>query len=298
MSKLNACLLAMLAYFIWGLSPLYFKSIQSLPASEIIIHRIIWSAVGCMILLAFIKQKQWWKPLLEKPKYLLILICTGVMLSGNWLLYVWAINSGYMLETSLGYYINPLLSVFLGMVVLKERLRLFQWIAIGLALIGVMIQIILLGKLPWISLLLGLSFAIYGLVRKIVPIKVLPGMCVETWVLVPIALCWLWLHPSAVTLQSEFWHSNLWWLAIFAGPLTLIPLILFNIAAKNLPYSTIGFLQYISPTLVFLLAVFYFGEALNFYTMLTFGFIWVALVFFSLDSYIMRKRYSFLMKDK
>ncbi|WP_392565976.1 EamA family transporter RarD [Utexia brackfieldae] len=290
MSKVTAFFLGITAYVIWGLSPIYFKSIQALPATEIILHRIIWSAICCLLVLFFITQKSQWLLLLKHPKYIVILMCTGLILSGNWLLYVWAINNGYMFETSLGYYINPLISVFLGMVVLKEKLQKLQWLAIILAATGVLIQIILLGSLPWISLLLGLSFAFYGLIRKIVPVQVFTGMFIETWILVPVALFWLWYHPTAETLQPYFWGDHLWLLCMLAGPLTLVPLILFNLAAKNLPYSTIGFLQYTSPTLVFLLATFYFKEHLNLYTLITFAFIWAALIIFSINSYMMVRK--------
>lgn len=289
MSQSRALILGIVAYLIWGLSPIYFKSIASLPASEIIFHRIIWAAFFCAIFMFFYREHKWWQLLIKQPKYLLILLCTGLMLSGNWLLYVWAINNHYMLEASLGYYINPLLSVLLGTIVLKERMRKLQWFAVGLAFIGVIIQIILIGDLPWISLLLALSFAIYGLVRKIVPVKVLPGMMVETWILVPVALLWLCFNSSSATLTEAFWTGPTIWLCMLAGPLTLVPLILFNLAAKSLPYSTIGFLQYVSPTLVFLLAIFYFHEYFSIEKLVTFSFIWLALVIFSLDSYLIRK---------
>lgn len=294
MSQSKAFLLGVLAYLIWGLSPIYFKVIAHLPASEIIFHRIIWSAFFCTIFIFFYKEHKWWAPLLKQPKYLLVLFCTGLTLSCNWLLYVWAINNHYMLEASLGYYINPLLSVLLGTLVLKEKMRKLQWFAVGLAFIGVLIQIVLLGELPWISLLLALSFASYGLIRKIVPIKVLPGMMVETWILVPVALLWLWFNPDSVTLTAPFWTGSMAWLCMLAGPLTLVPLILFNLAAKNLPYSTIGFLQYVSPTLVFLLAIFYFHESFSVEKLFTFGFIWLALCIFSIDSYLIRKGGKFI----
>lgn len=296
MSKYQAYLLGITAYLIWGISPIYFKSIETLSATEIIIHRIIWSAVCCVGLFIFIRQKHWWKPLLDNPKYFIILIFTGLTLSVNWFIYVWAINNGYMLETSLGYYINPLLSVCLGMVVLKEHMSKLQWLAIIIAAIGVLIQIVLLGKLPWISLLLGLSFAAYGLIRKMVPVKVFPGMVVETWTLFPCALLWLWLHPESQSMQPDFWGSSLSYLCMLAGPLTLVPLILFNLAAKNLPYSSIGFLQYISPTLVFILAICFFDEAMSYSKLLTFTFIWFALVLFSLDSYLTRKGGKFVTR--
>ncbi|WP_392561916.1 EamA family transporter RarD [Orbus sturtevantii] len=296
MSQSKALMLGIIAYLIWGLSPIYFKSIASLPASEIIFHRIIWAAFFCAIFILFYKQHQWWRPLFEHPKYLMVLFCTGLMLSANWLLYVWAINNHYMLEASLGYYINPLFSVSLGTIVLKERMRTMQWFAVVLALIGVIIQIILIGELPWISLLLALSFASYGIIRKIVPINVLPGMVVETWILVPVALLWLLFNPASMTLTEVFWSSHLMWLCILAGPLTLVPLILFNLAAKNLPYSTIGFLQYMSPTLVFLLAIFYFHENFSLEKLATFGFIWLALCVFSLDTYLTRRGGKFIRR--
>lgn len=282
-------MLGVFAYLIWGLSPIYFGMIASLPASEIIFHRIIWSAFFCAIFIFFYKEHQWWKPLIEQPKYFLILFTTGMMLSANWLLYVWAINNHYMLEASLGYYINPLISVSLGTLVLKEKMRKLQWVAVLLALLGVLIQIILIGELPWISIILALSFAMYGLIRKVVPIKVLPGMMVETWMLVPVALIWLLCSPEWITLTPAFWTGHWVWLCMLAGPLTLVPLILFNLAAKNLPYSTIGFLQYMSPTLIFLLAIFYFKENFAVEKLVTFGFIWMALCIFSLDTYLTRK---------
>lgn len=296
MSQSKALTLGIIAYLIWGLSPIYFKSIQSLPASEIIFHRIIWSAFFCAIFIFFYKEHKWWKPLLNQPKYILILFCTGLTLSANWLLYVWAINNHYMLEASLGYYINPLLSVLLGTLVLKEHMRKLQWFAVAFAFIGVLIQILLIGQLPWISLLLAFSFAAYGLIRKIVPIKVLPGMAIETWTLVPVALFWLWFSPNSLTLTESFWTGNMVWLCMLAGPLTLVPLILFNLSAKHLPYSTIGFLQYVSPTLVFLLAIFYFNENFSLVKLATFGFIWLALCIFSLDTYLTRKGGKFIAR--
>lgn len=296
MSQSKALTLGIIAYLIWGLSPIYFKSIQSLPASEIIFHRIVWSAFFCAIFIFFYKEHKWWKPLLSQPKYILILFFTGLTLSANWLLYVWAINNHYMLEASLGYYINPLLSVLLGTLVLKEHMRKLQWFAVAFAFIGVLIQILLIGQLPWISLLLAFSFATYGLIRKIVPIKVLPGMAIETWTLVPVALIWLWFSPTSVTLTESFWSGKMVWLCMLAGPLTLVPLILFNLSAKNLPYSTIGFLQYVSPTLVFLLAIFYFNENFSLVKLATFGFIWLALCIFSLDTYLTRKGGKFIAR--
>lgn len=289
MSQSRALLLGIIAYMIWGLSPIYFNAIAGLPASEIIFHRIIWAAFFCAIFIFFYKEHQWWKPLIAQPKYIAILFITGLMLSANWLLYVWAINNHYMLEASLGYYINPLISVSLGTLVLKERMRKLQWCAVIFALLGVLVQILLIGELPWISILLALSFATYGLIRKVVPINVLPGMMVETWVLVPVALIWLCYNPQSSTLTTAFWSSHWVWLCMLAGPLTLVPLILFNLAAKNLPYSTLGFLQYMSPTLVFLLAIFYFQESFAVEKLITFGFIWLALCIFSLDTYLTRK---------
>ena len=284
-------LLGIIAYFIWGLFPLYFKMLETVPAVEIIAHRAIWSALFGALLLLIWKHPGWWRELRDNPKRLAVLTGSGLLIACNWLVYVWAVNNGRMLEASLGYYINPLVNVLLGMLLLGERLRRLQWVAVGLAALGVLQQLWQAGSIPWVSLALALSFGFYGLIRKQAPVAALPGLVVETWLLLPLAIVWLLLHPAAVSAQSEFWSSTTALWLISAGFVTLIPLLCFNAAARHLPYTTLGFLQYIAPTLVLLLAVFFYGEPLESSKLLAFVCIWAGLLVYSLDIWlVLRKR--------
>jgi chloramphenicol-sensitive protein RarD len=283
-------ILGLTAYIIWGLFPLYFKAIASVPAVEIIVHRVLWSALFGSLLLLVWKHPGWWRELRENPQRLAILALSGTLIAANWLTYVWAVNNGRMVEASLGYYINPLVNVLLGMLLLGERLRRIQWLAVGLATVGVAQQVWQVGSLPWVSLALALSFGAYGLIRKQAPVKALPGLVAETWMLVPIALGWLLLNPIATSAQAEFWTtSEAWWL-VAAGPITLVPLVAFNAAARHLPYTTLGFLQYIAPTLVLSQAVLLFGEHLSSSTLIAFAFIWAGLAIYSVDAWFSLRR--------
>ncbi|MGP0173979.1 EamA family transporter RarD [Pseudomonas sp. NCHU5208] len=283
-------LLGLTAYIIWGLFPIYFKALQAVPALEIIVHRALWSALFGALLLAVWKHPGWWRELREHPKRLLVLAGCGLLIASNWLIYVWAVNNDRMLEASLGYYINPLVNVLLGLLILGERLRRLQWLAVGLAALGVLQQVWQVGSLPWVSLALALSFGFYGLIRKQAPVAALPGLVVETWLLLPVALIWLALHPAAMSSQGEFWSSGEVLLLALAGPITLIPLVCFNAAARHLPYTTLGFLQYIAPTLVMLQAVLLFGEHFDPAKLMAFACIWAGLVVYSLDIWINSRR--------
>ncbi|MBF7144324.1 MULTISPECIES: EamA family transporter RarD [Pseudomonas] len=282
--------LGLIAYGLWGLFPIYFKALQSVPAMEIIVQRVLWSAVFAVLTLLVWKHPGWWKALVDNPKRFLILMCSGSLIAGNWLVYVWAVNNGRMLEASLGYYINPLVNVLLGMLLLGERLRRLQWIAVGLAVIGVAQQLWRVGSLPWVSLALALSFAFYGLIRKKAPVAALPGLLVETWLLLPLALGWLLFHGDAMTAQAAFWPTPVGLLLIAAGPVTLVPLLCFTAAARDLPYATLGFLQYMAPTLVLALAVTFYGEHLSTANLIAFGFIWMALAVYSVDVWQVLRR--------
>ncbi len=278
-------LLGISAYTIWGLFPLYFKAIAQVPALEIIAHRILWSALFGALLLLVWKHPKWFSDLRSNPRRFAVLVASGALIAVNWLVYVWAVNNGRMLEASLGYYINPLINVLLGMLLLGERLRRLQWLAVALASIGVAQQLWLAGHVPWVSLALAFSFAFYGLIRKQAPVAALPGLVVETWLLVPFAIVWLAMNPNAVSMQASFWSSTqLLWLAA-AGPVTLVPLLCFNAAARHLPYAALGFLQYVAPTLVLLQAVLLFGEHLSSSTLIAFAFIWAALAVYSVDAW-------------
>ncbi|QXG40632.1 EamA family transporter RarD [Pseudomonas viridiflava] len=283
-------ILGLSAYTIWGLFPIYFKAIAAVPAIEIIIHRVLWSALFGSIVLMFWKHPGWWRELRDNPKRLAVLALSGSLIAANWIVYVWAVNNGRMVEASLGYYINPLVNVLLGMVLLGERLRRLQWLAVGFAAAGVAQQVWQVGNLPWVSLVLPLTFGFYGLIRKKAPVAALPGLVVETWMLVPLALIWLALNPGALSAQAEFWTtSQAIWLAA-AGPVTLIPLVCFNAAARHLPYTTLGFLQYLAPTLVLLLAVLLYDEHMNASTIVTFACIWAGLAIYSIDAWLSLRR--------
>lgn len=277
-------LLGLLAYSIWGLFPLYFKTLESTPAEEVIVHRVLWSALCSAALLLLWRHRGWWQQLYNHPKRFIVLTASGALIASNWLIYVWAVHHDRMVEASLGYYINPLVNVLLAMLFLRERLRRLQWLAIGLAAVGVGLQVLSLGKVPWISLALACSFGFYGLIRKQAPVAALPGLTIETWLLVPVALAWLWFNPQAVSMQSGFVGSGqMFWLAA-AGPVTLLPLLCFNEAAKNLPYASLAFLQYITPTVLLLLAVLVFNEPFSAHSFVFFGFIWAALALYSWDA--------------
>lgn len=276
--------LGLMAYCTWGLFPLYFKSLGGIPAEEVIAHRILWSAVFSVALLMLWRHQGWWQQLYHHPKRFLILTLSGSLIASNWLIYVWAVNHDRLVEASLGYYISPLVNVLLAMLVLHERLRRLQWLAIALAAIGVTLQVWSLGKVPWVSLALACSFGLYGLIRKQAPVAALPGLTVETWLLVPVAVLWLWINPQAISMQSDFiGSSQMLWLAA-TGPVTLLPLLCFNAAAKHLPYASLAFLQYITPSVLLLLAVLVFKEPFAAESFLFFGFIWAALAVYSWDA--------------
>lgn len=283
-------LLGLTTFSIWGLFPLYFKAVEQYAALEIVTQRAIWSALfGALVLLLW-KHPGWWQELLAHPKRIGVLMISSVLIASNWLIYVWAVNNNHMVEASLGYYINPLVNVMLGLLILRERLRPLQWLAVAMAALGVALQLITLGEFPWVSIALALSFGSYGLLRKQAPVAALPGLVVETWLLLPLALVWLLFFGSGTSTEPAFWRTTdaLWLMA--AGPVTLIPLLCFNAAARHLPYSTLGFLQYITPTLLLILAVRVYHEPFPADRQLAFIFIWAGLAVYSYDAWrIMRK---------
>ena len=282
-SQRQGVIYALCAYTLWGLAPIYFKTIAAVPAAEILTHRMIWSCALLMVLTLLARQWHKVQAVLRQPKVLLTLAFTSVTVGGNWLLFIWAINNGHMLDASLGYYINPLFNVLLGMLFLSEKLRRLQWWAVGLAVIGVAIQLIAFGSLPWIALVLASSFAVYGLIRKKLALDALTGLLIETLIMLPPAAIYLWGFADSPTshLTQNDWHLNL--LLIAAGAVTTAPLLCFTAAATRLKLSTLGFFQYIGPSLMFILAVTLYGEALALDKMITFACIWSALVLFTLD---------------
>lgn len=283
-------LLGLTTFSIWGLFPLYFKAVEQYSAFEIVTQRAIWSALFGTLVLLLWKHPGWWQELLAHPKRIGVLMISSLLIATNWLIYVWAVNHGHMVEASLGYYINPLVNVLLGLLILRERLRPLQWLAVAMAAVGVALQLVTLGEFPWVSIALALSFGTYGLLRKQAPVAALPGLVVETWLLLPVALVWLLLFGEGISTTAAFWTQPeaLWLMA--AGPVTLIPLLCFNAAARHLPYSTLGFLQYITPTLLLALAVLLFKEPFPADRQLAFFCIWAGLAVYSYDAWRIMRR--------
>lgn len=278
-------ILACMAFFMWGLAPIYFKLLQHISAFEILMHRVVWSVLFIVIIVAVMNQWHKVQHVLKHPKLIAMLVITATLLGFNWGLFIWAVNNDHMLDASLGYYINPLLNVLLGMLFLSEKLRKWQALAVALALFGVVIQVISFGSFPVVALSLAGSFAVYGLLRKKLPIESLPGLLLEALILLPVALVYWWL--MAPSNSSDFvandWHTNV--LLISAGVITTLPLLCFTGAAKRLQYTTLGFFQYIGPSLMFVLAVVFYGEVFSAERIVTFACIWSALAIFSWDSY-------------
>lgn len=281
---------AVAAYTMWGIAPLYFKLIADIASGEILVHRIVWSSLLLFLLLFFMGKVPATVRALKQSKTLLVLTLSASILAANWFLFIWAVNNDHLLDASLGYYINPLLNVALGMMFLGERLRKLQIVAVVLAVIGVGVQLVMLGSLPIISFALAGSFACYGLIRKKLPIDTFIGLFIESLVMLPVALLIWHFYLSSVTANMFNNDITLNLLLIFAGIVTTAPLLCFTAAAKRLPLSTLGFFQYIGPSIMFLLATFHYQEPLSSAKLVTFAFIWSALALYSLDSFRHQKK--------
>jgi chloramphenicol-sensitive protein RarD len=273
------------AYVLWGLFPIYWKLLHQVPALQVIGHRIAWSFVLLIVVILLTKQWKQFHSAAITPKTLGIYSIAAVLLSLNWLVYVWGVNAGFIVETSLGYFINPLLSVLLGVMFLRERLRPAQWIPVGLAAAGVIYLTVAYGRLPWIALSLAFSFGIYGLVKKLAPLGSLYGLTLETAIVFPIALIYLLVVDFTGT--GAFLHQGALTdiLLIGTGVVTSIPLLLFASAARQIPLTVIGILQFIAPTLQFLIGVFLYHEAFDQSRLIGFSLVWLALLIFWLESY-------------
>jgi chloramphenicol-sensitive protein RarD len=275
-------LLGFSAYLLWGVLPLYFKAIHHVGPFEIVSHRIVWSLIFLAALASVWRKWSGIRAALAAPRLLLTLVLTAFLIGVNWLVYIYAVVSGHVLEGSLGYYLNPLVNVLLGVVLLKERLSLFQKVAVGLAATGVAILAAGAGSALWISLALAGSFALYGYFRKVAPVDAVEGLAIETILLCPLALAFVfWIQTSG---QGSFLQDRTTdILLVFGGAITAVPLLLFTAAARRLPYSTLGFLQYVAPSMQFLLAVWAFGEPLTTAHIVCFTLIWTALAIFIVE---------------
>ncbi|WP_256078538.1 EamA family transporter RarD [Massilia sp. YIM B04103] len=284
-------LYAVLAFLCWGLFPLYFHALGAMPAMEILAHRMLWSLVFLAVVLLLRRQWSWLGAVLRQPKVLASFIASSLLLSANWFVYIWAVNNGHVIDASLGYFINPLFNVLLGLLVLKEKLRRGQWLAIGVAASGVLWLTWQAGQLPWIALLLGISFGGYGLLRKTAALAALEGLSFETLLLFPLAagyVVWLTLHGANTFLNTD--SSAMRWLLAAAGPITAIPLLLFAAGARRIPLSVLGMLQYISPTMQMLLGMFVFHEAFSSERLAGFIVIWSALALYMAEGWWASRR--------
>lgn len=286
----HGVLFAIAAYTIWGVAPIYFKLLAAVPAVEILSHRIIWSFILVFGLILLTKRFARLRPLLSHRPTMLKLALATLLLGGNWYLFIWAVNADRILDASLGYYINPLLNVAIGMAFFGERMRRMQWVAIAMAVTGVMIQIISFGEVPWIALVLATSFSVYGGIRKRLPVDSITGLWLETLILLPLVLIYMlfFANSAAADMLQNTWMLNL--LLIAAGIVTTVPLLCFTAAAQRIRYSTLGFFQYIGPSLMFIVAVWLYNEPLATDKLVTFAIIWAALALYSIDTIIFQSR--------
>jgi len=275
---------AIAAYFMWGLAPIYFKLLTAVTSDEIMVHRVVWSCILLLIIIVLSKKWPSLIALISKPKVLAQLFVTALFLATNWFLFIWAINNDHLLDASLGYFINPLFSVALGVIFLGERLRKWQLFAVVLAVSGVLIQLISMGTLPIVSLALAGSFGIYGLLRKKMHVDSFIGLFIESLLMLPIAFIYWQFFVNSETSNMFNNTLSLNMTLMFAGIITTAPLLCFTAAAKRLTLSTVGFFQYIGPSIMFVLATFYYDEPLLMAKLITFAFIWFALLIYSIDS--------------
>lgn len=281
---------AALAYILWGLFPLYIKQVAHVPALEVVAHRSLWSMVFVAMLLIGLRRLGWVRDVLRRPRVLAITLVSALLLSSNWLVYVWAVSHDRVLDASLGYFINPLVNVMLGYAVLHERPRPVQWLAVALAAAGVAWLTLGAGTLPWVALTLAGSFGLYGLLRKVAPLGAMEGLALETALLAPLAaglVAVLLVRGDGVFLRGDA-TTDLW--LLLAGPFTAIPLLLFAAGARRVTLATLGLLQYLGPSLQFLLGVFLYHEPFDPARALGFVLIWSGLVVYSGEGLWQRAR--------
>ncbi|MBN9656462.1 EamA family transporter RarD [Halobacillus sp. GSS1] len=282
------------AYILWGVLPIYWKMIQEIPAFEILAHRIVWSFLfmGIIIMITR-KQKEFireCRQIVKNKKQLIGITLASITISINWVTYILAVNTDHVVEASLGYYINPLVSILLGMIVLKEKFSKAQWLAFLLAALGVIYMTVNFGSVPWLALLLAFSFGSYGLLKKLVPLNAMFGLTIETLIVTPIAMVFLLQQQSGQWSTIDFWS---WTTAIVfgAGIVTAIPLLLFSGGAKRIPLSMVGFLQYFAPTIMLIIGIFLYDEPFTDVHAVSFTLIWAGLAVYTITRVKRLKRY-------
>lgn len=290
MTNFAGLLAAAGAFILWGVFPVYWKLLQDVPAYEILCHRMAWSLVLTLGLVALTGRRAVFRQALKERQNLTTFTATGLLLAVNWLLYIWAVNAGFIVEASLGYFINPLINVFFGMIFFREKMRPVQWFALFLAFLGVLYLTIYYGRFPWIALVLGFSFATYGLLHKKNSLGSLDALCLETGILfLPAAAILVGLAYSG---GGSFGRIDLsgTLLLVGTGLITTVPLLLFGYAAHKIPLSTLGLMQYLAPSINLLLGVFVYGEEFPQARMIGFMLIWAALAIFMAESLLRRFR--------
>jgi chloramphenicol-sensitive protein RarD len=271
---------AFLAYLFWGIFPLYWKLVPSVHAFEIVCHRIVWSLLTLVICIQLTKQWPSVRGVLRDSPRLGLCFLAASLISVNWLIFIWAVQNGYVVESSLGYFINPMLNVVLGVLLFQERLHRIQWLAVAIAFAGVAVMTVQTGEFPWIAVSLACTFSMYSAVKKKTTMPALSGLGMETGILAPLSMVALVMFASG---QGTAEHRTVWTWVLLAlgGPITTLPLVLFAAAAKKVPMVAMGMLQYISPSMQFLLGVMLFGEKVTTGRCVGFAFVWTALIIFS-----------------
>ena len=289
--------IAIASFLLWGVMPLYWHMLKSVPSLQIVLHRIAWSAVIVTAYLCWKQGRTWLRTALARPRVWWMLAISSVLIGFNWGLYIWAVNAGHVVETSLGYFINPLLNVVLGVVFLRERLTRAQWVSVAIATAGVLWLTLRHGELPWIALALAGSFALYGLIRKLASVESVPGLGIEgVYLFLPAValLAWSETHGQGgfFAFDGSGYGVAMIALLVISGALTALPLVGFAYAVRRVPLSVVGLLQYIAPTMQFLLGVLFFHEAFDQDRAIGFACIWVALAVFAVDGLLRTRRAS------
>lgn len=288
--QLQGIYFASAAFVMWGFVPVYFKLVSQISPFEVLAHRVLWSVVFLILFIIVTQRTREIFQLFKRPRIISGLALSAVVIAINWLIFIWAVGQGKIVETTLGYFINPLINILFGMIFFNERLRAVQWVSIGLATCAVAYQVFLLGELPWIALTLACCFSTYSVLRKQIPVDSVSGLLIETLWLLPISLVymgWLFSQDQFQILSAD---THMVWLLLFAGLVTSLPLLAFASGARRLSLTLIGLLQYIGPSIAFLIAVFYYHEPMNGQRLVPFVLIWIGLAIFSAEGILFQHR--------
>ncbi|MGH1461159.1 MAG: EamA family transporter RarD [Neptuniibacter sp.] len=281
---------AVLAFVIWGLVPVYFKAVEHVDPLEVVSHRIIWSALFLALVLLILRQLTATVRLLKSPKLMLSLLLSALVVSVNWLVFIWAVGQDRIVETTLGYFINPLINIVFGFLFFSERMRFLQWCAVALAATGVIYQLLNYGELPWVALVLAFSFATYGVLRKKIEVDAVGGLFIETLWLSPVAIFYLVMLNHAGQLQFLTEGTDTLLLLLAAGCVTSFPLLAFAAGARRISLSLLGFIQYLGPSIALLIAVYYYDEPMDFERLVTFIFIWLGLILYTVEGVVQNRK--------